>query len=288
VGNGAGDHIYRFKMREGATAVHFDSCLSSFDTYLRIMSPDLVTEIAGCNDCGPCGEKTVLDAELVCDQLNCDYVLVVEGFGTAEGSYSFTMTCEDVEESLEGTIECGQTVAASTVGASNSAGSAGSTGGDHMYNFTLTEATDVQFSSCESDYDTFLRIFSPSLTQELHACDDCGDCGTRSVLDVALDAGEYIIVITGFAGSEGLYSVVMNCETDGLGFHDGDLVCEQTVSGNTAIAPGVAGLSQSHSYSFTLPPGANIVQFDACASSFDTILRIMTPDLSTELESCDE
>lgn len=280
VGNGAISRCERAPLQSISTAA-----ASHYDTYLRIMSPDLVTEIAGCNDCGPCGEKTVLDAELVCDQLNCDYVLVVEGFGAAEGSFSVQMTCEDVEESLEGTIECGQTVAASTVSASNSAGS---TGGDHMYNFTLIEATDVQFSSCESDYDTFLRIFSPSLTEELHACDDCGDCGTRSVLDVALDAGEYIIVIGGFASSEGSYSVIMNCETDGLGFHDGDLVCEQTVSGNTAVAPGVAGLSQAHSYSFTLPPGANIVQFDACASSFDTILRIMTPDLSTELESCDE
>eukprot|EP01046_Picozoa_sp_COSAG06_P107700 COSAG06_NODE_54056_length_296_cov_1.340102_2_plen_57_part_01 len=57
-----------------------------------------MTEIAGCDDCGPCGSQTVLDAELVCDQANCNYVLVVEGAGSAEGSYSVTMTCNSLDD----------------------------------------------------------------------------------------------------------------------------------------------------------------------------------------------
>ena len=38
-GEGAGDHIYRFKTNEGATAVHFNSCASDYDTCLRVMNP---------------------------------------------------------------------------------------------------------------------------------------------------------------------------------------------------------------------------------------------------------
>jgi hypothetical protein len=229
----------------------------------------------------------VLDAELVCDQANCNYVLVVEGAGSAEGSYSVTMTCNSLDD-IEGAIACGNVVTGSTVGAANSVSSSGSHGGDHMYSFSVSEPTDIQFNSCLSNYDTFLRIFSTELAEELHSCDDCGDCGTRSVLDAALDAGDYILLVEGYAGVEGEYSVQMICETDGLGFHDGDIICDQTVRGNTAVAPGAAGLSQAHSYSFTLPDGANIVQFDACDSNFDTILRIMDASLTSELESCDD
>ena len=146
----------------------------------------------------------------------------------------------------------------------------------------------VQFDSCDSSYDTYLRIFAPQLTHELHACDDCGTCGTRSVLDAALAAGDYILVVEGYAGSEGEYSILMNCDVGGVGFHDGDLACEQTVTGSTAHSEGVAGLPTAHTYSFTLPRGRNIVQFDSCASSYDTLLSVTSADLETELESCDD
>ena len=127
-----GDHVYRFKLMEGSWGVHFNSCESDYDTYLRVMTSDMGAELAGCDDCGPCGTRTVLDAELDCAQHHCNYVLVVEGYGSNEGSYSVTMTCNEMND-LEGTIACGETVASSTEGATNAVETEGSSGGDHMY-----------------------------------------------------------------------------------------------------------------------------------------------------------
>lgn len=48
-----------------------------------------------------------------------------------------------------------------------------------------------------------------------HMCagpgDDCGPCGSRTVLRTALNPGTYVIVIDGFAASMGAYHVVVSC-----------------------------------------------------------------------------
>lgn len=51
IGSVSGEHLYQFTLRN-TTAVHIDSCNSSFDTHLRIMSEDLRTEVGECDDCG--------------------------------------------------------------------------------------------------------------------------------------------------------------------------------------------------------------------------------------------
>jgi hypothetical protein len=53
VGNGASDHIYYFALNDTQSSwdISFNSCASSFDTWLRIFDLDLQTELAGCDDC---------------------------------------------------------------------------------------------------------------------------------------------------------------------------------------------------------------------------------------------
>ena len=105
--NAAGEHVYTFAVTQGVTIVQFDSCASTFDTYLRVMTGQMSHEIAACNDCGSCGDvlahtavrelhssrTAVLTAELVCHLPSCNHTLLIEGSGKAEGHYDVTMSC---------------------------------------------------------------------------------------------------------------------------------------------------------------------------------------------------
>lgn len=93
------------------------------------------------------------------------------------------------------------------------------------YAFEVTGSPDsfffVQFNSCGSTYDTFLRIMSDDLIEERVGCDDCQSCGhsaeecttcgLQTILDTDLPPGHYILVVEGFSSNEGDYSVEMIC-----------------------------------------------------------------------------
>ena len=117
LGTGSSDHYYSFNLPVDC-AVQFDSCLSTFNTFLRIYSLDMINELHSCDDCGDCGTRTVLDAELRAG----DYILIIEGYSSDEGEYSVTMNCPDSGDYIDGEIACGDTVQGSTVAAGWSAG----------------------------------------------------------------------------------------------------------------------------------------------------------------------
>lgn len=115
-----------------------------------------------------------------------------------------------------------------------------------------------------------------------------GDCGLQTVLDADLPPGDYILVIEGFSSSEGVYSVTMICDSADTGAITNTVACEETIVGSTVGVPSNLGNPSGEIlYAFSL--GVDMaVQFDSCASSFDTYLRIASPALDAELEGCDE
>ena len=118
------------------------------------------------------------------DALRVCSVLVIEGFASSHGDYSVDMICPSA---FDGEITCGHTVNGTTTGSESTHGNEAP---DHFYSFTVQTAGIVQFDSCASSYDTWLRVFATDMSTELHSCDDCGPCGTRTVLDAHLDAGD--------------------------------------------------------------------------------------------------
>ena len=288
-GGASGDHLWAFSL-PAQTLVQFDSCASSYDTYLRVTSPDLTTELSGCDDCGDCGTHTVLDADLPAG----DYILIIEGYASSEGDYSVQMNCPatsgEVTGFTDGDIACGDTVIGTTVEAGSHVGNGAS---DHIYAFSLgaDQAGFVQFDSCESDFDTYLRVFNADLSDEITGCDDCGPCGLHTVLDAQLPAGDYNLVIEGFSSGEGSYNVHMICSGPGTDSDQGTIACDQTVSGSTEGASSALGnAGGEHLYSFTVEGAAehNFLQFDSCESTYDTYLRIMSTDLGEERHGCDD
>ena len=102
IGNDAHDVFYAWTADEEAVAcaaagmLHFDSCDSSFDTWLRIYDAATGDALASCDDCGACGTQSVLtaptDESLV---VGGEYLLLVEGFGNVTGDYVIVVTCEE-------------------------------------------------------------------------------------------------------------------------------------------------------------------------------------------------
>ena len=110
-------------------------------------------------------------------------------------------------DSYRGSIACndgpmiGQTTAA--------ANHLGNPASDHFYSFEVITAGRLTFDSCGSDYDTWLRVHD-SAHQEVASCDDCGPCGTRTVLNTAvLQPGSYTLLIEGYKQFSGMYTVTM-------------------------------------------------------------------------------
>ena len=297
----SGAHQFAFSLPPtGGHLVNFNSCGSEYSTFLRVLDSTMVNMFAACGGCGPCGDQTVLDAQLTCTTASaeyssatqtCDYVFVIEGYAAEDSAYSVTMVCEDSALDHEGSITCGQHVTGSTVDASNSYGSVG---GDHLYSFTVGPTSQlVQFDACLSTYDTYLRVYSTDMFNELHGCDDCGECGLQTVLDAELAPGDYVLVIEGYYNEEGDYDVIMNCPngTEVSGFLDGTITVDTPVSGSTVASGSHVGNGASdHIYSFSLSGEYAMwyIEFNSCGSQFDTWLRIFDSDLEHELAGCDD
>jgi hypothetical protein len=280
--------------------IRFDSCDSSYDTMLRVYSEDLSVEKDDCDDCGDCGVQAVMDTDLP----GGEYVLVIEGYEADEGDYSVEMVCGDMDDGMfDGAIACGETVTGSTAGAPNLVGNAA---GDRLYSFVMAAEGAVQFDSCDSNFDTFLRIISTQLDTELQSGDDDGDCGIQTVMDAWLPAGEYVIAVEGYESDEGDFTLVMNCPAEGgttldgtnidAMFLDGSIYCGETVSGSTVSAGNLVDGSEGsseHIYAFEVTAEMTGVTFDSCDSEFDTYLRILQdtgsqPDLANEVTGCDD
>ena len=103
---------------------------------------------------------------------------------------------------------CGQTVTGSTSGSSNQIGNLAP---DHIYDFCTSARGTHTFNSCGSGFDTWLRVWTHDLSLQLLSCDDCGGCGTQTILTGELDVGCYKLVIDGFSSSSGTYTVAITC-----------------------------------------------------------------------------
>jgi hypothetical protein len=318
-GNVAGDAIFTFVA--GAAPITFDACESSYDSYLRVF--DANGNSAGYNDDhgSRCTSGNNLASYLeVSLNAGATYTLVVEGYSNNEGDYVVSMICgeevtesptdepEVVEETDEpeveeterptdepdtpqenGTIACGQTVSGSTVGRGNHHGNVA---GDAIFTFVATNA-DITFEACDSDYDSYLRLYDASGTQVAYNDDHRGRCGgTNSLashLEATVTVGQsYTIVVDGFSSEEGSFVLTMLCGSSPPPQPESlTISCGQTVSGSTVGASSSVGSSSGeHIYSFAAT--TSDVTFDACDSDYDSYLRLMDANLASTLASNDD
>ena len=265
------NHILGFSVRD-TSVIKFDSCASQFDTLLRVYTADLQTELAICDNCGPCGTADVLDVRLEPGE----YALVISGgedILSAEGAYSVSMQCGS---GLHGSIACDDTINGTTTFDGMSL--VGQASAEHYYTFTAYATGMYQFNSCGSSFDTFLKIFDRDAKIEIDGCDDCGSCPSShlaSVLTTRLEPGDYILLVEGYGQSYGSYSVDMACRpvSDML---NNSIACGQMVNDTTDWATSMIGNDAGeHVYSFVVSgEESQVVTFDSCRSTFDTFMHI--------------
>ena len=111
----------------------------------------------------------------------------------------------------QGDLVCGAVVEGDTTGAAD-AGHHSS--GDHFWRFAVTATTEVEFNTCGSDFDTYLRIFDGTNTQGPQlATDDDGCQGSlNSKLHHVFEPGSYTVLLEGWLGNEGRYELSVVCQ----------------------------------------------------------------------------
>ncbi len=179
-----------------------------------------------------------------------------------------------------GTLSCTgtQNVTGTTSGANTDC--TVSSAGDHIYQFTTTEITDIEIDLCASSYDTEIHIFDLANGScnagALSSNDD--NCGTRSSLTLPCQAaGTYVVVIEGAFGNEGAYDMDINITNCGCPptFNDDpcdavELVtntfCDKTTGDNTIATtssvanPTCANYGGEDVWYYTVVPASGTVE----------------------------
>ena len=87
----------------------------------------------------------------------------------------------------------------------------GSTSPDVVYRFSTTSVGCYTFDLCQSGYDTKIYLYGDEGATLLEGCNDDGCPGYRSLLEVLnLPSGDHWIVIDGYGGDTGEYSLSIN------------------------------------------------------------------------------
>lgn len=142
------------------------------------------------------------DADGICDENE-----IPGCTDTSALNYDSNATDDDASCVTSIAIYCALSVTGSTKEASNNYGGASP---EKIYRFEVTTSGDYEFSTCGSDFDTYLRIYDATMT-EIHSGDDDGDCGTQTVLNKSLELGVYYVLVEGYDSHSGFYDLIVTC-----------------------------------------------------------------------------
>ena len=163
----------------------------------------------------------------------------------------------------------------------------------HWFRFTAEADTRMMVSTCGSDFDTVLSVYSgcPGAEDNEITCnDDACSAGSRQS-DVEFDATageEYLIRLAGYRGETGDYTLEVASEGDGPGPDPEPVNCEdvQEVDITDTVEGDTSGLKNTGSASCGssarspdaifrhVATQACLLTLSTCGSSYDTVLSI--------------
>ncbi len=164
----------------------------------------------GCDECSGAidGSGTVVDNDTDNDGVcNDDEILGCMD----QSALNFDLNATDADGScmIPSLITCGSSVTGSTTGTLNNYGGPSA---EAIYRFEADVTGDYEFSSCGSDYDTYLRIYDANMN-ELYSADDDGDCNHQAIINRELSPGSYYVLIEGYQELAGFYTLTVTCPT---------------------------------------------------------------------------
>ncbi|MFH1434525.1 MAG: hypothetical protein ABIJ56_02295 [Pseudomonadota bacterium] len=217
-GSSGEDVLYSFTL--GSTS---DVFIAAFST---AMDPViyLSSTCGGSTWCNDDAYGGVTSSALIISGLSAGtYYLVVDAFGGSTGSYYIeaysngNWTAGDM---------CGEPIRL-TDGASGNTSSGGiyndysgscatdGGSGDMVYYFIVETGRSITIDSCDAGYDTVLYVKGDCDGSDLLCNDDSSSCGlfsTRSYMSASYGEGIYFLVVDGYNGAEGAFSI----DTSGL------------------------------------------------------------------------
>jgi hypothetical protein len=213
--------------------------------------------------------------------------LLIEGYSSNEGDFVVDVTCQDPPGVEVKTLACGETVQGTTVGAGSQYGNQA---GDAAFTFVAGTSV-VSFDACESDYDSYLRLYDAGGAEVATNDDHDGVCGGTNyyashlqVEGLAVGA-TYTLVVEGYSSDEGGYIVTATCHEPPSSENLGEL-CGESLSGSTVGATSFYGNSAGEMvYTFTAAQSTYL--FDGCGSTYDSYLRVYNAE-GTEVAGNDD
>jgi hypothetical protein len=209
-GSGALDATHTLSLSSPAL-VTLSAGGTDFDTVVSVRAGSTETV---CNDDGDTGASFI---EAVMQPGT--YTVVLDGASPSDaGRYLLTSEVGAVPASdrlfAPRTIWRDGTFAGTTNGFVNDlAGScAPSAGGDAVFALSLEERGHVFLNTARSRYDTVLHVRRASDLAEL-ACNDDANGGLQSSVELDLEAGDYYVVVDGYAGQTGSFSLQVHRDT---------------------------------------------------------------------------
>lgn len=211
-GNPSADEFYSYTGNGEVELITISLCEgTTYDSYLRLYdSCDLVNAIQENDDA--CGLQS--EIEFVSDGTTT-YIIVVEGFAANSGVFQLEISCVSGLTNDSCTfatpIACGDAV----VGETNTDTDSGfNESPDEFFIFTgdgFEQEVIVTMCDGGTNYDSWLRVFdSCNLNNQIVNNDD--SCGTQSEVMFTSDGvTSYIIMVEGFAGNSGDFSLSITC-----------------------------------------------------------------------------
>ncbi|MBL7034074.1 MAG: PPC domain-containing protein, partial [Candidatus Delongbacteria bacterium] len=167
----------------------------------------------------------------------------------------------------------------------------GSTSADVVYLLTLAEDTGVILDLCDADYDSKMYVYDEALN--LLGCSD-DDCGLQSMLVLSVPAGDAYIVVDGYGGQDGAYTLTLSeFIPSGGDFCDDPIPIEELPYSTTGTT-----IDNTNSYGSSSPDewygveilesGNTLMSMCGDVTDYDSYLRILDGDCVTEIASNDD
>ncbi|MEO7922728.1 MAG: immunoglobulin domain-containing protein [Chitinophagaceae bacterium] len=144
------------------------------------------------------------------------YFILVTGFSTATGAFTLTRSCIPPNDACANAINinCGQTISATTVGATADIAPACSvsTQPGIWYRFTGVGGTETISTCAGGSFDTKLSVYTGTCAALTCVAGNDDFCGLLSQVSFATTPGTtYFILVHGFGGATGTFSLTRTC-----------------------------------------------------------------------------
>ncbi len=205
-----------------------------------------------------------------------DIFIVVDARSTNNGNaisqFELAVSCGSVCDKSSTTIDCGETISSTTVGAGNRTSyfscdsEANNWGPEKVYKLVIEETTDIEINlDVKSNADLNLYLNSSCAPTGCKAYSKSGGAGQDESITQRLYRGTYYITVEGYQGDAGAFDLsVLGCGCD----IDGTLACDESISGTTVNASNTikelkGSCFETASYPLDLDGGDRVYEFTA-------------------------